>query len=164
MTRRTIDYERLGVEACEAYTEGPETFADFVGTILSVAARCMYFKPQSAPCQRNHSMRSRRCPRRDTDLAHELAAYVKLQLNDQERQAVGRALAKRKARLIEMAGDTGKLSTRVGRGSLSWRSSARSRGSCFHAHSADEPATLSSKLTRGTGVEVVLNQNPGRFT
>ena len=74
MTRKTINYERLGVEACEAYTEGPESFADFVSTILSVAARCMYFKPQSAPCQRNHSMRSRRCPRRDTDLALELAA------------------------------------------------------------------------------------------
>jgi hypothetical protein len=38
MTRRTIDYERLGVEVCEAYTEGPESFADFVSTILSMAA------------------------------------------------------------------------------------------------------------------------------
>jgi hypothetical protein len=38
MTRKTIDYERLGVEACEAYIEGPQSFADFVGTILSVAA------------------------------------------------------------------------------------------------------------------------------
>ena len=38
MTRETIDYERLGVEACEAYTEGPQSFADFVGSILSVAA------------------------------------------------------------------------------------------------------------------------------
>ena len=38
MTRKTIDYERLGVEVCEAYTEGPESFADFVSTILSVAA------------------------------------------------------------------------------------------------------------------------------
>ena len=38
MTRRTIDYERLGVEVCEAYTEGPESFADFVSTILSIAA------------------------------------------------------------------------------------------------------------------------------
>ena len=38
MTRQTIDYERLGVEACEAYTEGSESFADFVSTILSVAA------------------------------------------------------------------------------------------------------------------------------
>ena len=38
MTRKTIDYERLGVEACEAYTEGSESFADFVSTILSVAA------------------------------------------------------------------------------------------------------------------------------
>jgi hypothetical protein len=38
MTRETIDYERLGVEACEAYTEGPESFADFVDTILSIAA------------------------------------------------------------------------------------------------------------------------------
>ena len=31
---------------------------------------------------------------------------MKLELNDQERQAVGRALAERKAHLIEMAGDT----------------------------------------------------------
>jgi hypothetical protein len=38
MTRKTIDYQRLGVEACEAYTEGPESFDDFVSTILSVAA------------------------------------------------------------------------------------------------------------------------------
>jgi hypothetical protein len=38
MTRKTIDYGRLGVEACEAYAEGPEAFADFVRTILSVAA------------------------------------------------------------------------------------------------------------------------------
>jgi hypothetical protein len=38
MTRETIDYERLGVEACAAYTEGPESFADFVRIILSVAA------------------------------------------------------------------------------------------------------------------------------
>jgi hypothetical protein len=38
MTRETIDYARLGVEACQAYTEGPTAFADFVRTILSVAA------------------------------------------------------------------------------------------------------------------------------
>jgi hypothetical protein len=38
MTRRTIDYERLGVEACEAFTDGPAAFADFVRTILSIAA------------------------------------------------------------------------------------------------------------------------------
>jgi hypothetical protein len=31
---------------------------------------------------------------------------VKLELNDQERRAVGRSLAERKARLIENAGDT----------------------------------------------------------
>jgi hypothetical protein len=31
---------------------------------------------------------------------------VKLELNDQERRAVGRALAERKSRLIETAGDT----------------------------------------------------------
>jgi hypothetical protein len=31
---------------------------------------------------------------------------VKLELNDHERRAVGRALVERKARLIEMAGDT----------------------------------------------------------
>jgi hypothetical protein len=38
MTRETIDYARLGVEACQAFTEGPVAFADFVRTILSVAA------------------------------------------------------------------------------------------------------------------------------
>jgi hypothetical protein len=31
---------------------------------------------------------------------------LKLELNNQERRAVGRALAERKARLTEMAGDT----------------------------------------------------------
>ena len=31
---------------------------------------------------------------------------LKLELNDQERRAVGRSLAERKARLIEKAGDT----------------------------------------------------------
>ena len=35
MTRKTIDYTRLGVEACEAFTEGPAAFHDFVRTILS---------------------------------------------------------------------------------------------------------------------------------
>jgi hypothetical protein len=39
MTRKTIDYARLGVEACEAFTEGPAAFADFVRTILSIAAQ-----------------------------------------------------------------------------------------------------------------------------
>jgi hypothetical protein len=38
MTRKTIDYERLGAVACEAFTEGPAAFADFVRTILSIAA------------------------------------------------------------------------------------------------------------------------------
>jgi hypothetical protein len=38
MTRKTIDYTRLGVETCAAFTAGPEEFADFVRTILSVAA------------------------------------------------------------------------------------------------------------------------------
>ena len=38
MTRKTIDYNRLGLEACDAYIEGPESFADFVRTILSIAA------------------------------------------------------------------------------------------------------------------------------
>jgi hypothetical protein len=38
MTRKTIDYTRLGVEACEAFTAGPEEFADFVRTTLFVAA------------------------------------------------------------------------------------------------------------------------------
>ena len=38
MTRETINYARIGVEACEAFTEGPTAFADFVRTILSVAA------------------------------------------------------------------------------------------------------------------------------
>jgi hypothetical protein len=38
MTSKTIDYARLGVEACEAFTEGPAAFAEFVRSILSVAA------------------------------------------------------------------------------------------------------------------------------
>jgi hypothetical protein len=38
MTRETINYARLGVEACEAFTEGSGAFADFVRTILSTAA------------------------------------------------------------------------------------------------------------------------------
>jgi hypothetical protein len=38
MTRKTIDYARLGVEAREAFADRPATFADFVRTILSVAA------------------------------------------------------------------------------------------------------------------------------
>jgi hypothetical protein len=38
MTSTTIDYERLGVQACEAFTAGPAAFADFVRTILSTAA------------------------------------------------------------------------------------------------------------------------------
>jgi hypothetical protein len=38
MTRETINYARLGVGACEAFTEGPGAFADFVRTILSTAA------------------------------------------------------------------------------------------------------------------------------
>jgi hypothetical protein len=36
MTRETINYARLG--ACEAFAEGPAAFANFVRTILSVAA------------------------------------------------------------------------------------------------------------------------------
>jgi hypothetical protein len=38
MTGETIDYTRLGVEACQAFAEGPVAFADFVRSILSVAA------------------------------------------------------------------------------------------------------------------------------
>ena len=38
MTRKTIDYARLGVEACEAFKEGPAAFADFVRTTLSLTA------------------------------------------------------------------------------------------------------------------------------
>ena len=38
MTRETINYARLGVEACEAFTKGPGAFADFVRTILTTAA------------------------------------------------------------------------------------------------------------------------------
>ncbi|HXZ17866.1 MAG TPA: hypothetical protein VEH77_18225 [Roseiarcus sp.] len=38
MTRKTIDYARLGVVACEAFMEGPAAFADFVRTTLSIAA------------------------------------------------------------------------------------------------------------------------------
>jgi hypothetical protein len=38
MTRSTVNYARIGVEACEAFAEGPAAFADFVRTILSIAA------------------------------------------------------------------------------------------------------------------------------
>lgn len=38
MTRKTIDYTRLGVEACEAFTEGQDAFHDFIRTILCIAA------------------------------------------------------------------------------------------------------------------------------
>jgi hypothetical protein len=38
MTPKSIDYERLGIEACEAFAAGPAAFADFMRTILSVAA------------------------------------------------------------------------------------------------------------------------------
>ena len=38
MTRKTIDYARLGAVACEAFMEGPAAFADFVRTTLSIAA------------------------------------------------------------------------------------------------------------------------------
>ncbi len=44
MTRKTIDYTRLGVEACEAFTEGPAAFDDFVRTILSIAAQVHVLK------------------------------------------------------------------------------------------------------------------------
>jgi hypothetical protein len=38
-TRKTIDYPRLGVAACETFADGPATFADFVRTTLSIAAK-----------------------------------------------------------------------------------------------------------------------------
>ncbi len=38
-TRKTIDYARLGVAACEAFADGPATFADFMRTTLSIAAK-----------------------------------------------------------------------------------------------------------------------------
>ena len=38
MTRKTIDYTRLGVEACDAFAAGPEEFADFIRTTLAVVA------------------------------------------------------------------------------------------------------------------------------
>ena len=38
-TRKTIDYPRLGVAACEAFAEGPAAFADFMRTTLSIAAK-----------------------------------------------------------------------------------------------------------------------------
>jgi hypothetical protein len=38
MTRETINHARTGFEVCEAFTEGPAAFADFVRTILSIAA------------------------------------------------------------------------------------------------------------------------------
>jgi hypothetical protein len=51
MTRRTIDYGRLGLEACEAYSEGPESFADFVRTILSIAAPLHVLQAAIRPVQ-----------------------------------------------------------------------------------------------------------------
>ena len=38
MTRKTIGYARLGIEAREAFTDGPAAFADFVRETLSIAA------------------------------------------------------------------------------------------------------------------------------
>ena len=38
MTRSTVNYARIGVEACEAFAEGPAAFADFVRRTLAVAA------------------------------------------------------------------------------------------------------------------------------
>jgi hypothetical protein len=38
-TRKTIDYPRLGVAACEAFADGPAAFADFMRTTLSIAAK-----------------------------------------------------------------------------------------------------------------------------
>jgi hypothetical protein len=38
MTHKTIDYARLGVEACEAFKDGPAAFADFIRTTLSLTA------------------------------------------------------------------------------------------------------------------------------
>jgi hypothetical protein len=38
-TRKTIDYARLGVVACEAFADGPATFADFIRITLSIAAK-----------------------------------------------------------------------------------------------------------------------------
>jgi hypothetical protein len=38
MTRETINYARIGVEARETFTEGPAAFSNFVRAILSVAA------------------------------------------------------------------------------------------------------------------------------
>jgi hypothetical protein len=38
-TRKTIDYPRLGVAACEAFADGPAAFVDFIRTTLSIAAK-----------------------------------------------------------------------------------------------------------------------------
>ena len=118
MTRETINYTRLGVEACEAFTEGPGAFADFVRTILSTAAPCMCFKRQRPSDCRNRSSRSPAV--RDETLTERILlasagaggdalggdSGLKIELNDQERRALGKALVERKALLIEHAGDT----------------------------------------------------------
>jgi hypothetical protein len=39
----TINHARIGVEACEAFIEGPAAFADFVRSCPS-PHHCMYFK------------------------------------------------------------------------------------------------------------------------
>jgi hypothetical protein len=38
-TRKTIDYPRRGVAACEAFADGPAAFAEFIRTTLSNAAK-----------------------------------------------------------------------------------------------------------------------------
>jgi hypothetical protein len=67
MTRKTIDYVRLGAEACEAFTEGSAAFADFVRTILSIAAPLHVLRTATTGKRANDSTRSHLYPRRDID-------------------------------------------------------------------------------------------------
>jgi hypothetical protein len=44
MTRETINYARLSVEACEALTEGPAAFANLSARSCPSLCHCMCFK------------------------------------------------------------------------------------------------------------------------
>ena len=55
---------------------------------------------------------------------------LKIELNDQERRVVGRALVERRAALIESTGDRFKLAQRSGQGCLSYQRSHPSYENC----------------------------------
>ena len=67
MTGETINYARFGVEACDALTEGPAAFADFVRTILSIAAPLHVLETTMTVKPPEPADRSPRCSRRNID-------------------------------------------------------------------------------------------------